>query len=88
MQAIVEYLKKPYREKGIFIGTLDVLLRLVTAFLWIYLLTVLVRLVWSSLLLDYDPRSKMWWMSYSFLIFFGASWIAYIICFVRDYYEE
>lgn len=88
MQKFIAYLKRPYQEKGFIIGTFDVLLRAVTAFVWVYLLGVLVQLVWSSLMQDYNPMAKMWWFSYSFLIFFGASWIAYILLFVRDYYEE
>lgn len=85
MQTFLTYLKKPYQEKGLFLGTLDLLLRAVAVFVWVYLMTVLVRLVVESLVLDYNPLSKLWWLSYSFLICFGASWLAYILLFVRDY---
>jgi hypothetical protein len=88
MQKVIAYFKRPYEEKGFFLGMCDVIIRIVTAFVWLYLLTILFRLVWDSLLLDYNPLAKVWWFSYSFFIFFGASWLAYILLFVRDYYEE
>ena len=88
MQKFMNYLRKPYQEKGLLLGTLDLVVRFIAAFVWVYLLIVLVRLVWDSVVVDYNPLAKMWWFSYSFLIFFGASWLAYILLFVRDYNEE
>ncbi len=88
MDKITMYFKKPYMEKGKWWSTVDWVVRAITVFVWCYVTTVLARLVWDSLLLDYNPMAKMWWFSYSFLILFGASWLAYIVLFVRDYYNK
>ena len=88
MQRFVAFVKKPYHEKGIFIGTVDTLLKAVTAFVWIYLVYILSVLFLDSFLTDYNPINKMWWFSYCFSMFFGGTWLAYILLFVRDYNEE
>ncbi|WP_428055894.1 hypothetical protein [Candidatus Avelusimicrobium fimicolum] len=88
MQAIISYLKKPYAEKGLIIGTFDSLLKLLALCVWGYLAVILGSLLWESLLTDYNPLNKLWWFSYCFFIFFGATWLAYIVLFVRNYNEE
>ncbi len=87
MQRIITFIKRPYAEKGVFIGTLDLVLKLVVAFVWCYLTGVLVQLFLISMITDYNPLNKLWWFSYCFLIFFGITWLSYIALFVRDYYE-
>lgn len=81
------YLKRPYAEKGLIIGTFDLLLKLFAPCVWGYLAVILCTLFFDSMLMDYNPVSKMWWFSYCFLIFFGGTWLAYIVLFVRDYYD-
>ena len=88
MQAIISYLKKPYAEKGFIIGTFDSLLKLLALCVWGYLAVILGSLLWESLLTDYNPLNKLWWFSYCFFIFFGATWLSYIVLFVRNYNEE
>ena len=88
MQQLISFWKKPYAEKGLIVGTLDTLLKAFTIVLWGYITYVLILLLLDSLLTDYNPLNKMWWFSYCFSIFFGSSWLAYIILFVRDYNEE
>ncbi|MBR4355201.1 MAG: hypothetical protein IKP96_01300 [Elusimicrobiaceae bacterium] len=88
MQRILTFIKKPYTQKGIVLGTLDLLLKAVVLFVWSYLTIVLVRLFVGSLLTDYNPMHKLWWFSYCFIMFFGLSWLSYIVFFVRDYNEE
>ena len=88
MQAIISYLKKPYAEKGFIIGTFDSLLKLLALCVWGYLAVILGSWLWGSLLTDYNPLNKWWWFSYCFFIFFGATWLAYIVLFVRNYNEE
>ena len=88
MQAIISYLKKPYAEKCFIIGTFDSLLKLLALCVWGYLAVILGSLLWESLLTDYNPLNKLWWFSYCFFIFFGATWLAYIVLFVRNYNEE
>ncbi len=87
MQRLVAFVKKPYTEKGVLIGTVDTLLKAGTVCVWVYLVYILSVLFLDSLLTDYNPLSKMWWFSYCFSMFFGATWLAYILLFVRDYNE-
>ena len=88
MQKIVTYLKKPFEAKGLFIGVVDTCLKAVTVFVWGYLTVVLCSLFFTSLMVDYNPLTKLWWFSYCFFIFFGATLLAYILLFVRSYDEE
>lgn len=88
MQKFVAYIKQPYEEKGAFRATLDLCLRVVTVVVWGYLVFILGNLLFDALVRNYDPAMKLWWFSYCFIIFFGATWLAYILLFVRDYYGE
>lgn len=87
IQNLLAFVKKPYAEKGIVLGTCDVVLKVVVLCVWCYLTVILARLFIGSLLTDYNPVNKVWWFSYCFWIFFGASWLSYIVFFVRDYNE-
>ena len=88
MHKLFAYLKRPYEQKGFIIGTVDTCLKAVTLFVWWYLTVVLCALFFNSMMLDYNPMNKMWWFSYCFLIFFGATLMAYILVFVRTYNED
>lgn len=88
MERILNFIKKPYAEKGVFVGTVDTLLKALALFVWGYVTVVLCALFVQSMILDYNPLNKLWWFSYCFFIFFGASWLAYIMMFVRTYNEE
>lgn len=88
MHKLFAYLKRPYEQKGFIIGMVDTCLKAVTLFVWGYLTVVLCALFFNSMMLDYNPMNKMWWFSYCFLIFFGATLLAYILLFVRTYNEE
>ena len=79
---------KPFAAKGIFWGTVDVLVKVFASFIWIYLMGILVSLMLLSFKLDYSRMTQLWWFAYCFLIFFGASLLAYILVFMRDYNEE
>lgn len=88
MQKFMLYVTQPYQEKGIIRATLDLCLRFVTVVVWGYLMYILGNLLFDAIVRSYDPAMKMWWFSYCFIIFFGATWLAYILLFVRDYYGE
>ncbi len=88
MQNILAFIKKPYTEKGVVLGTCDLILKAVVLFGWCYITFVMAWLFIGSLLTDYNPLNKLWWFSYCFLIFFGTSWLAYIVFFVRNYNED
>jgi len=86
MEKFMEYIKRPYAEKGVILATVDFVIRALALFVWGYLLFISVGLVVQSLRVDYDPFAKLWWFSYSGIIFIGSSWLAYIILFMRSYY--
>ena len=88
MQRLITFLAKPFQEKGIILGTLDTALKAVVAIIWIYLTYILSILVLECLLTDDNALDKILWFSYCFSLFFGVTWLAYIVFFVRDYYEE
>ena len=86
MEKLKIYFKTPYEEKGAFKATLDMCLRALTVGVWGYLLVILSRLLVDALLHEYNPMLQLWWFSYCFIVGVGATWIAYILLFVRDYY--
>ena len=81
------YFEQPYREKGIVKASLDFALRALTLIVWGYLVIILGGLLVDAFVRGYNPMLKLWWFSYCFTLFFASSWLAYIILFVRDYYE-
>ena len=87
MQKWIGYITQPYEAKGFIKATLDLILRACTLVVWAYLTYILGDLFIDALLHNYSPVQKMWWFSYCFIIFLGATWLAYILLFVRDYYE-
>ena len=86
MQKLMIYLKQPYEEKGFIRATLDLALRALTVIVWVYLMYILAHLLADALVRNYDPTQKLWWTSYCFIVGLGATWLAYILLFVRDYY--
>ena len=88
MEKLMLYFILPYQEKGFIKATLDFILRGVTVVVWVWLTSVVARLSFDALLHSYSPLQKMWWSAYGFVIFLGASWLAYILLFVRDYYQD
>lgn len=88
MQKWILYIKQPYEEKGFFWATLDLFLRALTISVWVYLVYVLGLLLIDALVHNYDVVQKMWWFSYCFIIGLGGTWLAYILLFVRDYYNS
>lgn len=88
MSTLKNFFIQPFTEKGIVWGTIDAIIKLATAFVWIYLFGILASLLWQSLVMDYDPFTQLWWLAYCFLILFGASLLTYIIFFVREYPQE
>ena len=85
MNKLYAFFIKPFSVKGLVWGLVDLLIKLFTLSVWVYLMCILGSLIWQSIKLDYNPINQLWWFSYCFLMFFGASLIAYILLFIRDY---
>ena len=88
MKRFIDFVLKPYREKGIILGTVDAVVKVFTLAVWGYLAYILSMLFLDSMLVDFNPLHKLWWFSYCFAMAFGSTWLAYIVFFVRDYNEE
>lgn len=90
MSKLYRFFVRPFTAKGLVWGTADLCVKLLAAVTWVYLMCIQVSLVWQSVKLDYNSLTQLWWCAYAFLMFFGASLLAYILIFVRDYndYEE
>lgn len=87
-QKLHAFFIKPFTVKGPFLGLLDLAVKAVALLVWGYLTIILASLMWASLRTDYNTLTQLWWFSYCFLLFFGASLLAYILLFVRTYNEE
>ena len=79
---------KPFAAKGLLWGIVDLLIKAVAIYVWVYLMCILGSLIRDTLRLDYNRLTQLWWFTYCFVIFFGATLLAYIALFVRDYNEE
>ena len=79
---------QPFAAKGFLWGCVDVAVKAITVIVWTYLMSILISLMWQSMQLDYNRMTQLWWFSYCFLIGFGATLLAYILLFVRDYNAE
>ena len=88
MTNLYHFFSKPFQAKGFAWGVVDLLIKLLTLAVWLYVTGTLLGLVWQSIQLDYNPVTRMWWFSYAFLMFFGESLLAYILLFVRDYNDN
>ena len=87
MEKLKIYFKTPYEEKGVIKATLDMCLRALTLVTWVYLVVVLSRLLMDAILHEFNPMMQVWWFAYCFIVFVGGTWLAYILLFVRSYYE-
>ena len=85
MTSLKNFFIKPFAAKGYFWGTVDLAVKLFASFVWIYLTGILISLILQSIRLDYSLTTQLWWAAYCFMIFFGASMLAYILVFMRDY---
>ena len=88
MNILKSFFIKPFTVKGALWGTIDLIVKLAAVVLWVYLLTILGSLLTLSLRIDYNRMTQLWWCAYCFVMFFGASLLFYIVCFVRDYNDE
>ena len=64
-------------RKGIFIGLLDVIFRLVITFIWLIVVKVLISFVWEAVTLPQLTGQRLWWLAYSLLTFLIVSILAY-----------
>ncbi|MBR2864921.1 MAG: hypothetical protein IKJ44_06255 [Elusimicrobiaceae bacterium] len=87
MTKLHSFFIKPFSAKGVLWGSVDLLVKALTLFVWVYLVCILGSLIWQSIKLDYNPVTQLWWFSYSFIMLFGGSLLAYILLFVRDYHD-
>ena len=88
MTNIYYFFVKPFTAKGLVWGCVDLCIKIITLVVWVYLVGILISLIGQTIKFDYNRLTQLWWCAYCFLIFFGASFLAYILLFVRDYNTE
>ncbi|MBQ4493886.1 MAG: hypothetical protein II972_04740 [Elusimicrobiaceae bacterium] len=64
-------------SKGILIGILDILFRLVIAFIWVIVVRLLILFVWEAITLPQLTGQRLWWIAYSALAFVIVSVLGY-----------
>lgn len=83
MRQFINSIKNSFK-KNIFIGIADVLFRLFSAFIWVVVVVLLWQFVWEAFTVPQLASQKMWWLSYSVLVFIVISTLAYTAIFDRE----
>lgn len=71
-------------SKGIFVGILDIIFRLVIALIWIFVVKLLITFVWEAITLPQLTGQRLWWIAYSVFAFLIVSALGYTAVFNRD----
>ncbi len=71
-------------SKGIFTGIMDIIFRLIIAFIWIIVVRTLCSFVWEAITLPQLTGQRLWWISYSALSFVIVSVFAYTAVIDRE----
>ena len=64
-------------SKGILVGILDVIFRIVIALVWIFVVKLLITFVWEAITLPQLTGQRLWWLAYSALAFVIVSVLGY-----------
>ena len=64
-------------SKGILIGILDIIFRLIIAFIWIVVVKLLITFVWEAITLPQLTGQRLWWIAYSMFAFLIVSALGY-----------
>jgi hypothetical protein len=83
MKKIKASLKVSFK-KGLFIGLLDLVFRVVSLALWLWTVKVLGGFVMYALFDEYMPAARTWWLVYSALMFLTATTLAYTAVYDRE----
>lgn len=84
MQKIIDSIKVPFR-KNFFIGILDIIFRIFSLALWLWIVKVLFVFVWDAAVSgEYLAAERSWWFAYSAMTFVMASLLAYVAVYDRQ----
>ena len=64
-------------QKGFFTGILDIIFRIVIAFIWLIVVRTLCSFVWEAITLPQLTGQRLWWIAYSALAFIIVSVLGY-----------
>ncbi len=64
-------------SKGILIGILDIIFRLVIALIWLLVVKLLITFIWEAITLPQLTGQRLWWLAYSALAFVFVSVLGY-----------
>ena len=76
MNKFLNSFKTSFR-KGIFIGLLDVLFRIIIAAVWLIVVKLVCTFIWEAFTLPQLTGHRLWWIAYSLLMFVIVSALAY-----------
>ncbi len=76
-------IKAPFK-KGIITGALDILFRLVSITIWAVTVHLLFRFMWEAVFLETIPAQKVWWLTYSMMMFVMVTVLAYTAVWDRE----
>ncbi|WP_424244724.1 hypothetical protein Dip510_001991 [Elusimicrobium posterum] len=82
-QAVYLFFVEPFKNRGIFWGSLDLCLKVVSLALWLFVMRVVASLMFDAVFVEYNPGVRMWWFLFCFFQVVGASMLAYTGIFVR-----
>lgn len=71
-------------SKGILVGILDVIFRIVIALVWIFVVKLLITFVWEAITLPQLTGQRLWWIAYSALAFVIVSVLGYVAVIDRE----
>ena len=64
-------------SKGIHIGILDIIFRVIIALIWLLVVKLLITFVWEAITLPQLTGQRLWWLAYSVLAFVFVSVLGY-----------
>ena len=71
-------------SKGILVGILDVIFRIVIALIWVLVVKLLLTFVWEAITLPQLTGQRLWWLAYSTLAFVIVSVLGYVAVIDRE----
>lgn len=83
MEKIMNSIKAPFK-KGIITGSLDIIFRLVSITIWAVTVQLLCRFMWEAVFLETVSSQKVWWLTYSMMMFVMVTVLAYTAVWDRE----
>ena len=83
MEKIMNSIKAPFK-KGLITGSLDILFRVISLAIWLVTVKLLLRFMWEAIFLETVSSQKVWWLTYSMMMFIMVTVLAYTAVWDRE----